>query len=409
MRTIAIVNQKGGCGKTITAINLSAFLAREGRRVLIVDMDPQGHSTLGLSKDDPSRIQKTVYDVLVREPEGISLRSIIVPVRENLDLVPADILLSGLPEKLTGVAGKENRLSIELEAVRRNYDYIIVDCPPGVGLLTFNALKACSEVIIPVEPSFFSLHGIGKQLETLDLLARETGHEIHARALITLYTGRTEFVKAVADEIRNHLGSRCFATFIRFSGKLTEAAAHAMPVAEFSTRSAGFADYRMLAREVLDQEAAMRMESMDAMEDGADVSIPDISSAGAQDVDVLVQQSLEASRPVVTSAGVLFTIDAPHAQCVQLAGDFNGWNRNGNEMESSGRIWKKLVPLPPGRYHYRYVVDGGWMTDPLNAELEAMPSGVCDSVVVVDGNIFPQSAGETYGIDQGRRARKAHS
>ena len=393
MRTMAIVNQKGGCGKTITAISLSAFLQREGRRVLLVDMDPQGHATLGLSKDDPSRIQRTIYDVLVREPERIPLRSIIIQIRENLDLVPADILLSALPEKLTATPGKENRLTEALEEVRRNYDYIIVDCPPGVGLLTFNALKACSEVIIPVEPSFFSLHGIGKQLETLDLLARETGHEIHARALITLYTGRTEFVKAVAEEIRNHLGSRCFATQVRFSSKLTEAAAHAMPITEFSTRSAGFADYRALAREVLEQEAAMKVEILDEL----------------KHVDVSIDNGREASRPVFTDKGVLFTIEAPNAQCVQLAGDFNGWNRNGNEMESSGGIWQKLVPLPPGRYHYRFVVDGGWMTDPLNAELEAMPSGLYDSVVVVEGNGRSHTEGEDHGMEQGSRGRSAHA
>jgi chromosome partitioning protein len=374
MRTIAIVNQKGGCGKTITAINLSAFLAREGRRVLIVDMDPQGHATLGLLKEDPSRMQKTIYDVLVREPVRIALRHIIVRVRENLDVAPADILLSALPEKLTAIGGKENRLSEALNEVERDYDYIVVDCPPGVGLLTFNALKACSEAIIPVEPSFFSLHGIGKQLETLDLLTRETGHDIQARALITLFTGRTEFVKAVAEEIRSHMGSRSFATVIRFSGKLTEAAAHGLPITEFSTRSAGFADYRALVQEVLDQESPRKVTSIDE---------------GVAE-DVLIRPGMEASPPLPTEEGVLFTIEAPNAQCVQLAGDFNGWNRNGNEMESSGRIWRKLVPLPPGRYHYRFVVDGGWMTDPLNAHLETMPSGVSDSVVVVEGNRLPQ-------------------
>jgi chromosome partitioning protein len=382
MRTIAIVNQKGGCGKTITAINLAAFLAREGRRVLIVDMDPQGHATLGLLKDDPSRTQQTIYDVLVREPARIALRHIVVRVRENLDIAPADILLSALPEKLTAIAGKENRLSEALREVERDYDYIVVDCPPGVGLLTFNALKACSEAIIPVEPSFFSLHGIGKQLETLDLLARETGHDIQARALITLYTGRTEFVKAVAEEIRNYLGTRSFATVIRFSGKLTEAAAHALPITEFSTRSAGFADYRLLVREVLDQESSRSVPSID---EGVEDGITPIPAAAFADEDVLARLGMEAAPPLRTEKGMLFMIEAPNAQCVQLAGDFNGWNRNGNEMELSGRIWRKLVPLPPGRYHYRYVVDGGWVTDPLNTDLEAMPSGVCDSVVVVEG------------------------
>lgn len=255
MRTIAIVNQKGGCGKTITAINLSAFLARESRRVLVIDMDPQGHTTLGLSKDS-SRIQKTIYDALTNEQAVTRLSDVVIPVRKNLDLAPADIMLAALPEELAGVLGQENRLSQALQDMDQEYDYVMIDCPPSVGPLTFNALKACSEVIIPVEPSFFSLHGIGMQLETLDLLAKKAGHEIRARALVTLYRGQFDFVKAVTEEIRKHLGERCFNTVIRFSVKLSEAAAHGMPVDEFSTRSAGFRDYGALAREVVEQEAS---------------------------------------------------------------------------------------------------------------------------------------------------------
>src|SRR5437660_9464242 len=153
MRTIAVVNQKGGCGKTITSINLSAFLAREQRRVLLVDMDPQGHTTLGLLTDavHPSR---TMYEVFVEEPgeRPTVLRDVILTVRENLDLAPADILLSGVPEALAGQIGREDILSDALVRVRDDYDYVIVDCPPSVGLLTFNALKACSEAIVPVDP-----------------------------------------------------------------------------------------------------------------------------------------------------------------------------------------------------------------------------------------------------------------
>jgi chromosome partitioning protein len=264
MRTIAIVNQKGGCGKTITAINLSAFLAREQRRVLLIDMDPQGHASLGLQKNS-FHPDKTVYDVLTRQ-NGAAFGDIIVRARENLDLAPSDILLSALPETLSSQLGKENRLAEALEGIRQDYDYIIVDCPPTVSLLTFNALKACSEAIIPVEPSFFSLHGIAKQLETLDLLARKTGHAIQARALITLYTGRFPFVVAISDEIRKHLGDRSFNTMIRFSPKLPESVAHGLPIAEFSTRSAGFADYRALAREILAQESPRFMDAHDIAE-----------------------------------------------------------------------------------------------------------------------------------------------
>ncbi len=383
MRAIAIVNQKGGCGKTITAINLSAFLAREQRRVLLVDMDPQGHATLGLLRDS-SGLQKTIYDVLTREQDATALRDIIVSVRENLDLAPADILLAALPEELAAAPGKENRLATAMEEIWQDYDYIIVDCAPSVGLLTFNALKVCSEAIIPVEPSFFSLHGIGMQMETLDLLARKAGHDIRARALITLYTGRYDFVKAVAEEIRKHLGDRSFNTVIRFSVKLAEAAGHGLPVAEFSTRSAGFADYRTLAREVLEQESPKEVSSI-VEEVAEEASLP-ASVEALDQIESRLQTRIEASPPQRIGEGVLFTIEAPGARCVQLAADFNGWVANGNEMQSSGSIWRKVVPLPPGRYHYRYVVDGGWQTDPLNVNIEPTPWGGYNSVLVLEGN-----------------------
>src|SRR5881397_2244269 len=263
MRTIAIVNQKGGCGKTMTAINLSAFLARASRRVLLIDMDPQGHATLGVLKD-PFPLEKTVYEVLAREDGLTALGEVIVKVRDNFDIAPSDVLLSALPEKLREIPEKEGRLSLALEGVRQNYDYVIVDCPPHVGLLTFNALMACSEAIIPVEPSFFSLHGIVRQLETLDLLARKSGHHISARALITLYSTRSDFSKMMAEEIRQNLGESCFKTLIRFSAKLPESVGHGLPVAEYSTRSAGYADYKALAAELLEQESTQ--ESLSAVE-----------------------------------------------------------------------------------------------------------------------------------------------
>src|SRR5437899_7452176 len=260
MRTIAIVNQKGGCGKTMTAINVSAFLARASRRVLLIDMDPQGHATLGVLKD-PFPLEKTVYEVLAREDGLTALGEVVIKVRDNFDIAPSDVLLSALPEKLRDMPEKENRLSAALEEIRQDYDYVIVDCPPNVGLLTFNALIACSEAIIPVEPSFFSLHGIVRQLETLDLLARKSGHHITARALITLYSTRSDFSKTMAEEIRQHLGDLCFKTVIRFSAKLPESVGHGSPIAEFSPRSAGSADYKALAAEVLEQESSHELSS----------------------------------------------------------------------------------------------------------------------------------------------------
>jgi chromosome partitioning protein len=355
MRTIAVVNQKGGCGKTTTSINLSAFLACAQRRVLLVDMDPQGHATLGLRTGDALPPSKTMYEVLSPRAgeQPTCLRDVILPVLDNLDLAPADILLSAIPEKLAGIAGREDILSDALAAVRGAYDYVIVDCPPNVGLLTFNALKACSEAIVPMDPSFFSLHGIGKLLETFDLLARKSDHHIDARVLVTLYPGRSPFVKAVVDELHRHLAGQYFETIIRYSVKLAEAASHGVPIVRYCRHCVGFDDYRALVAEVLRRESA----------------------------DPRVAAPLS---PIVSSREITFALEAPEAEHVLLLGDFNEWTPDGSEMAPIGGIWTKVIKLAPGRYRYRYVVDGQWQTDPSNAAVEPNPYGGHDSILVMD-------------------------
>jgi hypothetical protein len=236
-------------------------------------------------------------------------------------------------------------------------------------------LKACSEAIIPVEPSLFSLHGIARLMETLDLLARKSSHDILARALITLYSTRSEFGKMMAEEIRQHLGNSCFKTFIRLSAKLPEAVGQGLPISEFSRRSAGFADYQALAREVLEQESPEKAVS------SATVAQEVHTDAAPIQAERNFQPGMEAAPPRRVAEGILFTLDAPGARCVQLVGDFNGWAADGGEMESNGRIWRKVVPLPIGRYQYRYVVDGRWLPDPLNVNVEPTPWGGYNSVV----------------------------
>lgn len=368
MRAIAVVNQKGGCGKTTTAVNLGAFLAREGRKTFVVDMDPQGHATLGLLSG-VAQFPKTMYDVFVQHGDGreCRLRDIIQPVSGNLDVAPADILLSAVPELFAGKPGREEVLAEILNDVCHQYDYVLVDCPPHVGFLTFNALRACSEAIVPIDPSFFALHGVGKLLETFSVLTKKTGHELAVRALVTLYDGRTRFARDVVEEIRRHLVGRHFRTLIRHSVKLAEAASHGVPIARYCSRCAGFEDYEALAAEVLEMET-----SRPVTEPGAETG-GDITSA-------------EPAAPQVTPEGVVFALEAPSARRVQLAADFNGWTADGNEMTPHASVWTKVVKLDPGRYRYRYVVDGMWQTDPLNDEVEPTPYGGHNSVfVLTDG------------------------
>jgi len=370
MRTIAVVNQKGGCGKTITSINLSAFLACAQRRVLLVDMDPQGHATLGLLAADAAPPSKTMYEVFSRragkEPTG--LRDVTLSVRDNLDLAPADILLSAMPEMLVGVAGREDLLSDALAGVRDDYDYVIVDCPPNVGLLTFNALKACSEAIVPMDPSFFSLHGIGKLLETFDLLAQKSDHHIQARVLVTLYPGRSPFVKAVVDELHRHLDGHYFETIIRYSIKLAEAASHGVPIVQYCRHCVGFDDYRALVAEVLRHETATQgVVNADAVRTSAR------------------HHRAGPSAAIVAPQEVTFTIEAAGAEHVLLAGDFNDWTLDGSEMDPVAGVWTKVIKLQPGRYRYRYVVDGRWQTDPSNPAVEPNSYGGHDSILVMEG------------------------
>jgi len=367
MRTIAVVNQKGGCGKTTTTINLAAFLAREGRRTLVVDMDPQGHATLGLQPDG-EHPSMTMYDVMVhhRNGRGTRIRDIIRSPQQNLAVAPADILLSGVADKVSRQRKREAILAEILKDVQDDYDYAIIDCPPHVGLLTLNALYAASEAVVPVDPSFFSLHGIGKLFETFEVLVKQTGHVVNARALVTLYSGRTKFARDVVDEIRTHLAGRTFGTMIRHSVKLAEAASHGKPITDYCDRCAGFDDYYALAGEIL------------AMEPRA-VEVPTTPS-----LEKYVLYGPSAPRRV--HEGVVFAVEAPDAQRVQLVGDFNDWGADANEMSQSGNVWTRVLPLEPGRYRYRFIVDGDWRSDPLNTDVEPSPYGGDNSICVVDEN-----------------------
>ena len=374
MRTLAVVNQKGGCGKTTTAINLAGFLAAGRRKVLLIDMDPQGHATLGVQPNS-ARSTRTIRDVLLRGQTGdaITLRDVSRTVQPNLDLVPADILLSAVPEELAAVSGRENKLAEALADVRGAYHYVIIDCPPQVGLLTFNALMACSEAIITLDPSFFSLHGIGKMLETVDVVARTTGHEIETHALVTLYAGRWQFAREVVENIRLHLGDRVFDRVIRYSVKLAEAASHGLPISSYCVHCVGYEDYQALAGEVLAQEATRPIGPLEVT---AQQAAP--QSKGA------FQGSRLPAAPIPTTEGVVFTLRAPGVSRVQLAGDFNAWVPDGNDMRFLDGVWEIVIPLAPGTYRYRYVVDGRWQTDPLNETVEMSPFGGHNSVLVLD-------------------------
>jgi len=187
MRTIAIVNQKGGCGKTTVAINLAATLARQGRRTLLVDMDPQGHCGLGLSVPE-EQVERSISELLTAGLSGaVQLDQLIWQAARRLDLIPATMSLAGVEQRLSGASDKDRRLAQVLSPLQERYEFCIIDCPPSIGLLTFNALRAASEVIVPVETGYFALQGAKKQQQTIEMLAHRVAHRLRLHVLATMY------------------------------------------------------------------------------------------------------------------------------------------------------------------------------------------------------------------------------
>ncbi|MCX5895978.1 MAG: ParA family protein, partial [Proteobacteria bacterium] len=251
MRTIGIANQKGGCGKTTTAINLAYSLSIRGQKVVLIDCDPQAHATMGL-KIKPSELEKNMYDVLTPTPgEAAGIDDIAVPVNEHFDLAPSSVILSAIEQELAGQPGREDRLLQAIRGLRRPYDYIIIDCPPSIGLLCVNALRACQEVIIPIDMSLFSLRGVAKLIELTMMLKDELGHTIMNRALVTMYDSRTKYSRRVLEEVKGEFGENVFNTIIRYNIRLREAVDYGLPVGVYDKRSNGHNDYERLAEEVM--------------------------------------------------------------------------------------------------------------------------------------------------------------
>jgi chromosome partitioning protein len=409
MRTIAIVNQKGGCGKTTVSINLASALAEVGQRTLLVDMDPQSHCAVGLAVPE-EQIEQSIYDALIGRSrnEPIRLSEILWQITERLELAPASIDMSAFEQQMVGVAERECCLKKVLSEVEGEYDYVVVDCPPAVGLLTFNALRAATDAIVPVETGYFSLHGLSKQLETLGILCKRCNQHVNVRVLASMYDIRTKMAREILAELKSHFAEKMFKTIVNFSTRLKEAASFGQPINEYDPASKGQLDFRTLAEEVVD--VAARQQHHDVVSSLSD-QLESISTSADEllkstNLPIAAKPEIKAVETPKTEKTHFAGIDAklaefygvsqmndavafvtlyPRAKSVHIAGDFNNWQPSKTpllKMGDSG-VWQTKLKLPRGKHRYRLVVDGHWQQDPYNEHTELNPFGGFNSVVEI--------------------------
>ena len=248
-RVIAIANQKGGVGKTTTAVNLGAALAELGFRTLVVDLDPQGNATTGLGID-PSSLEHTTYDVLIH---GLPMEDCVEPTEvRNLFVAPASRDLSGAEVELVSMMSRETRLKRAIDGVLDDYDYVLVDCPPSLGLLTVNGLSAVREVIVPIQCEYYALEGLALLTNNVELVRAHLNPELEITGLVlVMYDGRTKLAEQVKDEVRGHFGSKVFRNTIPRNVRLSEAPSFGQPITTFDSSSTGAQAYRKAAKEIV--------------------------------------------------------------------------------------------------------------------------------------------------------------
>lgn len=248
-RIIVIANQKGGVGKTTTAINLSAYIAIKKKRVLLIDMDPQGNASGGFDID-PSSVTKTVYDIMLGEASIED--AIISNVRPKLSIVPSDVNLAAAEIQLSDVADKNHILKKELGKIRDKYDYIIMDCPPSLNILTINAMCAADSVIVPLQCEYYALEGLAQLMQTVSLIQERENDRLKIEGIVfTMYDGRTNLATQVVENVTQNTDKKIYKCIIPRNVRLAEAPSYGMPITEYDPKSSGAKAYEKLASKVI--------------------------------------------------------------------------------------------------------------------------------------------------------------
>ena len=247
-KVISIANQKGGVGKTTTSVNISTILAKKGKKVLLIDTDPQGNATSGLGIE--KNFENSVYDVIIGD---IKVEDAILETEiKNLKICPSNINLAGAEVELVSMISREYRLKEKLEEVKEKFDYIIIDCPPSLGLITLNAFTSSNSVLIPVQCEYYALEGLGQLINTIELVKKHLNKELEIEgAVLTMYDARTNLSNQVVKEVKNYFGEKVYKTVIPRNVRLSEAPSYGMPITIYDPRSKGAKCYDKLVKEII--------------------------------------------------------------------------------------------------------------------------------------------------------------
>jgi len=384
MKIISIANQKGGCGKTTTAINLATALSLNGKKVLLVDLDAQAHASLGLDVES----QDSLYNVISTiTPRKLKIENIIKRVEDSFDIVPSNILLGTLEQELADEIGRELKLTEILSTIEDQYDYILIDCSPSLGILTVNAIRASHEIIIPAETSRFSMQGVEHIMEIITLVKSRLEHDVKYRVLVTMFDSRLRHSFVMLDTFRKKFGEYLYDTIIHINVKLKESAVMGKPVAFFDKYSRGSKDYYTLAKELIfltkqedEEEDASESESV------AQVEPKEVKKSILHPFSKRMKKVVEEETRELFPTR--FTIDVSGAKSVYVTGSFNDWSLDDScRLKETDGQWRVEIPLKPGFYKYQFIVDGVWKEDPINPRRERNSFGDINSLVEVKASV----------------------
>ena len=361
MKTISIINQKGGVGKSTIAIHLGTVLAKFQKKVLLIDLDPQGHLSFGMNVEKDT-LSRTIFDVLdIRNDLSLNIKDVAINLGENLVLAPANAKLSSLELILAQRHGRESRLQRALTPeLKAKYDYILIDCPPNLGLLTINALVAADNILVPFDPSIFSVDGINYLNTTLAMLHNKINHQLDCRYLLNNFDRTVPPHQKFLRAVKKMFPEKLFNTVIRQSAFFKEAVNGRTTVFSLKKAIGAQKDILNLAKELLLW---------------TDSSIKMLRKGTAKEL---------TSR--ASSRNITFRLKDLRANEIKLAGSFNGWGTQINKLErvSPDGTWAITLPLPKGRHQYKFIIDGRWTEDVRNEAKEEVQPGIFNSVICVE-------------------------